>query len=499
MKSFIKILSTTLIFNFINANDVQPALTEEQQNELMSQVMQLVWEQVVIAKEATSAAVPRIREELLENLCSSAPSSYFVTHADLSDSLTQAENTSASIFVSSDNQATWVQNNNVAPLNSEGFETTWGATTQISNTGNVNWYLQGSLESSSLGLDFGQITVSQSPNNADNSFPPASNLYANLVDDSSDDTSSDYDIVNLKATYSEDRLFASLGLEGGCCNEGGFFGPWNLYVIAILNPEAETPVGYAYGYGNGGFGQLYPAIYKVNGDLTSGQVDGFEVLSDNFQYSTNGNNFQASSLLSIITNDSDWGVWPNSLEGIALVGVTVSAGLSGLDISTEILDTTNPGVLIMSSQNQSGNNAPILSNPVYENGRLSVVYTDADNNLATDHSVLIEGDMMFTMIPETHTYAEGVTFYLDVETSGMVEFNFSDGADYTSLEFDLGGGSSCQILGDANGDTDLNVLDVVLTVNLILNGMGYEACSDVNADNELNVLDVVALINLILG
>ena len=182
-----------------------------------------------------------------------------------------------------------------------------------------------------------------------------------------------------------------------------------------------------------------------------------------------------------------------------MVGVTVSAGLSGLDISTEILDTTNPGVLIMSSQSQSGNNAPILSDPMYENGRLSVVYTDTDNNLATNHSVLIEGDMMFTMIPETHTYSEGVTFYLDVETSGMVEFSFSDGADYTSLEFDLGGGSSCQILGDANGDTELNVLDVVLTVNLILNGMGYEACSDVNADNELNVLDVVALINLILG
>ena len=100
MKSFIKILSTALIFNFINANDVQPTLTEEQQSELMSQVMQLVWEQVVIAKEATSAAVPHIREELLENLCSSAPSSYFVTHADLSDSLTQAENTSASIRTS---------------------------------------------------------------------------------------------------------------------------------------------------------------------------------------------------------------------------------------------------------------------------------------------------------------------------------------------------------------------------------------------------------------
>ena len=55
--------------------------------------------------------------------------------------------------------------------------------------------------------------------------------------------------MNLKASYSDDKIFTSLGLNGSCCNEGSFFGPWNLYAIAIVNPDAESPVAYAYGYG----------------------------------------------------------------------------------------------------------------------------------------------------------------------------------------------------------------------------------------------------------
>ena len=63
---------------------------------------------------------------------------------------------------------------------------------------------------------------------------------------------------------------------------------------------------------------------KSTGDFSSGvgEVGGFEVLSENFDYSTLGNQLQASSLLSIITNDADWGEWPNSYDGVAVVGVT---------------------------------------------------------------------------------------------------------------------------------------------------------------------------------
>ena len=77
------------------------------------------------------------------------------------------------------------------------------------------------------------------------------------------------------------------------------------------------------------------------------------------------------------------GEWPNSYQGVGLVGVTISAGLNGLSIATDILDTSDVGLLVLSTQSQSSNSAPVLSDPVYEDGVLSVIYTDSDNNLAT--------------------------------------------------------------------------------------------------------------------
>ena len=482
--------------------------TDQQQNEkinvLQKEYFQIVWEQAMAAKYGVQTILPHVREELLENLCSSAPTVYFQTHADLSDSLAQAENTSASVFVSTNNQNSWIENTDVAPINQEGYENTWGATTVTDGGNNIYWYLQGSVDSGSLGLDFGQMTVSQSPYNMNDNFPPSNNLYATVALDPDNETNSGQDIVGVRATYSDSKLYAAMDLQGSCCDDGSFFGPWNLYAIAIVNPDAENPVAYAYAYGNGGFGQLYPAIYKIDGDLTTGEVGGFEVLSENFNYSTAGNSLQATSLLDIIVNDADWGEWPNSLNGIVLVGTTVSAGLDGLDIAVDLLDTSNPGVLVMSTQNQNGNTLPLLSEPTFDaaTGIISVTYTDAENNLATMHEVMVE-DMVFIMVPDNHTYSEGVTFSAYIGGGNTAELIFSDGSDVVNLEVDLGGsGGGCQAIGDSNADGEINVLDVVLTVNLILCADcpdNYNACSDINSDNQINVLDVVSLVNIILG
>ena len=55
------------------------------------------------------------------------------------------------------------------------------------------------------------------------------------------------------------------------------------------------------------------------------------------------------------------------------------------------------------------------------------------------------------------------------------------------------------IIGDINGDTIVNVLDVVVLVNLVLNGSDYDENSDLNLDGILNVLDIVLLVNIILN
>ena len=61
----------------------------------------------------------------------------------------------------------------------------------------------------------------------------------------------------------------------------------------------------------------------------------------------------------------------------------------------------------------------------------------------------------------------------------------------------LGDSEDCSLIGDINSDEILNILDVVLLVNSILNGIDT-ICSDLNSDEIINILDVVLLIEMIL-
>ena len=54
-------------------------------------------------------------------------------------------------------------------------------------------------------------------------------------------------------------------------------------------------------------------------------------------------------------------------------------------------------------------------------------------------------------------------------------------------------------LGDVNGDGSIDVLDVVLTVNIILNLSDPAPAADLNQDGVINVLDIVIIVNIILG
>ena len=54
------------------------------------------------------------------------------------------------------------------------------------------------------------------------------------------------------------------------------------------------------------------------------------------------------------------------------------------------------------------------------------------------------------------------------------------------------------ILGDMNGDGNLNILDVVELINQILSGENTTE-GDINGDGGNNILDVVALVNLVLN
>ena len=54
------------------------------------------------------------------------------------------------------------------------------------------------------------------------------------------------------------------------------------------------------------------------------------------------------------------------------------------------------------------------------------------------------------------------------------------------------------ISGDINGDTLVNVQDIILVINLILNGE-FDSTADINLDSIVNILDVIQLVNIILN
>ena len=53
-------------------------------------------------------------------------------------------------------------------------------------------------------------------------------------------------------------------------------------------------------------------------------------------------------------------------------------------------------------------------------------------------------------------------------------------------------------LGDLNLDSAINIQDVIIIINLILNGE-FDLVADINLDSTVNVLDVIQLVNIILN
>ena len=52
--------------------------------------------------------------------------------------------------------------------------------------------------------------------------------------------------------------------------------------------------------------------------------------------------------------------------------------------------------------------------------------------------------------------------------------------------------------GDLNGDGVIDILDIIVLVNMILNGE-YSFIADLNEDGVVNILDIIIYKNIILG
>ena len=88
------------------------------------------------------------------------------------------------------------------------------------------------------------------------------------------------------------------------------------------------------------------------------------------------------------------------------------------------------------------------------------------------------------------------TMKIDDYMDGGFDDYYENISDHRPVALKLDFGTS--INGDVNQDGDVNILDVVSTVNIVLFGE-YNSLADFNNDGAVDVLDIVQLVNLILN
>tara|TARA_A100001011_G_scaffold396040_1_gene492830 strand:+ start:15130 stop:18051 length:2922 start_codon:yes stop_codon:yes gene_type:complete len=131
-----------------------------------------------------------------------------------------------------------------------------------------------------------------------------------------------------------------------------------------------------------------------------------------------------------------------------------------------------------------------------------------EKDLSGEYDELLSGDFWAGI----RSLSSTKNFGIDNSSSGSTYYKGSSSEEWSEVATgnamirlfldDLGGGESC-ISGDVNGNTTVEVSDIVLMVNYILGTMtpdDQQTCAaDANGDGSVAVNDIVLVINIILG
>ena len=123
-----------------------------------------------------------------------------------------------------------------------------------------------------------------------------------------------------------------------------------------------------------------------------------------------------------------------------------------------------------------------------------LISSDNISDIQFSHLVIDENNDVEIM----DLYSDNNNIYLNIESEGsnvLIANSKYDSPESNDVIFSI---SMSNQLGDINQDSEINVIDAVLVVDLAINYQ-YNQLADLNSDNYVDILDVVQLINLILA
>jgi phage terminase Nu1 subunit (DNA packaging protein) len=179
-------------------------------------------------------------------------------------------------------------------------------------------------------------------------------------------------------------------------------------------------------------------------------------------------------------------------------------------IGTDIFIPTNPGGAVLPGDNLEVMVILLNDEDWGTATNISTVLSSESNQInITNHNMNFENAW-----PGMPVVNDGNPFLIELSSSiepGEYEFTLnltSNEDDYvqyqTEFNFTLLVEEGSQVMaGDVNMDSEVNILDVVITANAALGQIELTPeqfqAADVNGDDTINILDIVQIVNIILG
>jgi hypothetical protein len=362
----------------------------------------------------------------LTDVCNSAPGAggQVTVNADIA---TGSQDASAGrLFYSSNGQASWTELP-MSRMADPGYESTHMATVAVGSAGTV-WYYARGVNATNL--------ATQSPYNAGNTWPPGLNLIALAASDPTGDAIDPegnwVDLTGAWVGYSADKFYGSLTNNHTSWPLYTFPQPWFIYSIGFVNPEAPTDTyAFSLSYAN------VPGVFTTGLYLINRYAASYERIG-NVDASTSGNRLHLRCNISDLVNHPKFGPWPNTSGYLAVAANTQAiypiggAALRDTTAPANYYATRTPSFII--GQNRALTLAGPDVNPRTGSPStyfvFTVTYSDADSNLPTERTLVIDGNPYY-LIPNHHRYWAGVVFRRELAKFGpgwhRFFFRFSDG------------------------------------------------------------------------
>ena len=194
--------------------------------------------------------------------------------------------------------------------------------------------------------------------------------------------------------------------------------------------------------------------------------------------------------------------WPTNFEGsnYDFQIVLYSSGGIRFNYRTMLGDASSGTIGVQNSNGTIG--TQVAFNNIFAHDELSALVYKFPAWLSlnsTEEIVFPGGTTIMELTFDSAGLSEGVYEYLMV-----IETNdFQQPYVYVPINLTVSGDACGDWqIGDINQDSAYNVLDVILTVNLVLSDVELDECefysADINDDGVLNILDVIEVINLVL-